>query len=450
MKIQTILFSGLTLYSCGETKVVQAQSQVDKRPNMIFIYADDWGWGDLSAHGSTWLQTPNIDRLISEGADFYNFNVLNPVSSPSRCGLLTGVYPARFCIHQHFASHQMNQDRGMPDWLDVDVPTLPRQLQKVGYKTAHYGKWHLAGLDSYNQCPHPLEYGYDDYAGWNGPKPSAGHMSVFEMAVDFVKKANDDGNPAFVNLWLKQTHTPHNPTQEAVAKYAHLDAQKQIYAAVVDDGDRGVGLIMDKLKELNLEENTIIFFSSDNGPEETGNENMKEMNGGKGTYYSVGETGGYKGKKRSLYEGGTHTPFIVRWPGIVKPGYIDKQSLITAVDILPTICEIAGADIPDNLDGESRLDVIKGQPSEHKKPVFWEWKGTMAGMNWPRWAVRDKQWKLLIGNNNKVELYDMYQDPMEINNVASEYPEIVKSLSAEVEKWKSTLPKSPNPNCMNK
>lgn len=438
-----VLFSAFPVHSYAET------FKSPSRPNIIFVYADDWGWGDMSAHGSKWLKTPNLDRLVAEGSDFYSFNVLNPVSSPSRCGLLTGKYPARYSIHEHFASHKMNIDRGMPDWLDVNCTSLPRQLQKAGYKTAHYGKWHLAGLGSYEVCPHPKEYGYDDYAGWNGPKPGANQHMVFGMAVDFVYKSNKEGKPAFVNLWLKQTHTPHTPSAESMKKYGHLPEQKQVYAAVVEDGDRGIGIILDKLKELGIDDNTIVIFSSDNGPEVTGGENMKMMKGGKGTYYSVGETGGYKGRKRSLYEGGVRTPFIVRWPGVVKAGYVDKNSLITAVDVFPTLCEIAGAEVPAGLDGESRLSVIKGTPAEHRKPVFWEWKGSKVGPNWARLAIQKDGWKLLT-NGQRTELYDMKKDSKQNRNMASQKPEMVKALLKELNEWKATLPEKADPACINR
>ncbi|HEY6562913.1 MAG TPA: sulfatase-like hydrolase/transferase, partial [Pirellulaceae bacterium] len=132
-----------------------------EKPNIVFIFADDWGWGDLSCHGHPWLKTPNIDRLASEGTDFLKFNVLNPVCSPSRTAVMTGHYPARYSIHQHFAAPAQNHARNMPDWLDPKAPTLPRFLKQAGYRTGHFGKWHLTNRDTQG-APEPEAYGYDE------------------------------------------------------------------------------------------------------------------------------------------------------------------------------------------------------------------------------------------------------------------------------------------------
>ena len=139
----------------------------DAKPNIIFIYADDWGWGDLSCHKHPWLKTPALDKLASEGTDFQQFNVLNPVCSPSRTAALTGIYPARFSVHQHFAAPAQNHARNMPDWLDAKAPTLPRFLKAAGYRTAHFGKWHLTNRDTHG-APKPEAYGYDEAAVFNG------------------------------------------------------------------------------------------------------------------------------------------------------------------------------------------------------------------------------------------------------------------------------------------
>lgn len=143
-----------------------------RQPNIVFIFADDWGWGDLSCHGHPWLKTPNLDRLAGAGIDFQQFNVLNPVCSPSRTAATTGMYPARFCIHQHFAAG-INVERGMPDWLDPHAPTLARFLKDAGYRTGHFGKWHLTNAGSVG-APEPSAYGFDESAVFNGPGVEAG------------------------------------------------------------------------------------------------------------------------------------------------------------------------------------------------------------------------------------------------------------------------------------
>ncbi len=278
------------------------------RPNIVFIYADDWGWGDLSCHGNEWLKTPNIDRLAREGVDFQQFLVLNPVCSPSRTALMTGKFPARFCIDQHFAAPQQNRQRNMPDWLDPRAPTLPRFFRQSGYRTGHFGKWHLTNRETYG-APTPDGYGIDEAKVFNGGAewPSAKVHETAENTVAFIR-ANQD-QPFFVNVWLHESHTPHAPSEESMERWKGLGEQKQVYAAVITDGDRAVGKILDVLRETGLEKKTIVVFSSDNGPEWTAkvkkplSKDTHAEVSGYDTYYSVGETNGLRGRKRSLFEG---------------------------------------------------------------------------------------------------------------------------------------------------
>jgi N-acetylgalactosamine-6-sulfatase len=231
------------------------------KPNIVFIFADDWGWGDLSCHGSTWLQTPNLDRLASQGIDFAQFNVLNPVCSPSRTAVLTGRYPARFCIHEHFASPDLNRERGMPDWLDPKSPSLPPILKQAGYRTGHFGKWHLTNRETLG-APLPEAYGYDEAKVFNGGAewPMAGVHETADDTVAFIKASA--GRPFFINVWLHESHTPHQPTEASLARWRHLAEQKQVYAAVITDGDNAVGKILDALEETGVTQNTLVLFSS--------------------------------------------------------------------------------------------------------------------------------------------------------------------------------------------
>jgi len=191
-------FVFLTIVSAALSLVVRlSDARADdlaapKRPNIVFVFADDWGWGDLSCHGHPWLKTPNLDRLAKEGTDFQQFNVLNPVCSPSRTAVMTGQFPARYCIHQHFAAPAQNHQRGMPDWLDPQAPALPWFLKAAGYRTAHFGKWHLTNRQT-EGAPNPEAYGYDEYAVFNGGAelPSADLRATASNSVAFIK-ANKD------------------------------------------------------------------------------------------------------------------------------------------------------------------------------------------------------------------------------------------------------------------
>lgn len=420
------------------------------RPNIVFIFADDWGWGDLSSHGHSWLQTPHLDRLAREGTDFHQFNVLNPVCSPSRTAVLTGRYPARYSIHQHFAAPAENAARGMPDWLDPQAPLLPRLLQQAGYRTAHFGKWHLT--NSQTQAPRPAEYGYDEVAVFNGGRnePAADLHSTASNAVRFIR-ANRE-RPFFLNVWLHETHTPHVPTADSMARWRHLDEQKQVYAAVVTDGDNAVGQIMAALADAGVDGNTIVIFSSDNGPEDTHGPERKGRVGRYDLYYSVGETGGLRGRKRSLFEGGVRTPFIVRWPGRTPAGVIDRTSVLTALDLLPTFCAAAGVPLPAGYagDGENVLAAWEGKPFARARPIFWEWLGKSSEPDWwPRLAVREGEWKLYLSADAKrVALHRLDADRAEATDVAPQHPAVVARLARMAVEWKATLPTQPDPACI--
>jgi N-acetylgalactosamine-6-sulfatase len=427
------------------------------KPNIVFIFADDWGWGDLSCHGHPWLKTPHLDGLAREGTDFQQFNVLNPVCSPSRTAVMTGHYPARYSIHQHFAAPVQNHARNMPDWLDPKAPTLPRFLKQAGYRTAHFGKWHLTNRDTHG-APEPAAYGYDDAKVFNGGAewPSADLHATAENAIAFIKASA--GKPFFINVWLHESHTPHVPTKESLGKWQHLDEQKQVYAAVITDGDNAVGRILDVLKETGIEQNTLVLFSSDNGPESTGkvkNAAMTDKDAGVqgyDTYYSIGSTGGLRGRKRSLFEGGVRTPFIVRWPGHTPVGVKNNTTVFTAVDLLPTLCAAAGVTLPAayQSDGENLLAALEGKALSRTRPIFWEWLGNKTEPDWwPRLAVREGDWKLAMTDDAKrIELHQLINDRAESKDVSTEHPEIVARLKKLALDWKATLPANPNPECL--
>jgi len=340
-----LLVSFLMLGLASLLPLAAADTTSPPRPNIVFIFADDWGWGDLSCHGHPWLETPHIDRLAEEGIDFQQFNVLNPVCSPSRVATITGRYPARYCVHQHFAAPQQNRRRDMPDWLDPRAPSLPRLLQQAEYRTAHFGKWHLTNRETHG-APTPNAYGYDEAKVFNGGTEWPTATDTAGDTVAFIKAHAD--RPFFINVWLHETHTPHIPTESSMRRWRNLDEQQQVYAAVVTDGDAAVGRIVAALEEAGIDGNTLVMFSSDNGPEVTGQARSSRMLDahtgmtGYGTYHSVGETGGLRGRKRSLFEGGVRVPFIVRWPGRAPAGTRNDVTVFTAVDLLPTLSAAGG------------------------------------------------------------------------------------------------------------
>jgi arylsulfatase A-like enzyme len=220
---------------------------------------------------------------------------------------------------------------------------------------------------------------------------------------------------------------------------------------VIAEGDEGVGRVLTLLKDLDIDSDTLVVFSSDNGPEATRGTEHKFHNDSKqglGGYYSVGETGGLRGQKRSLYAGGVRVPFIVRWPGVVPAGKTDETSVLTAVDLLPTFLEIAGGKLPDGYepDGQSVVSAFKGKGFQRTKPIFWEWRGGISkDYTWPTLGIRHGRWKLLVSNElQKTELYDLQNDWAEKKDVSEENTEVVEKLRQQLNAWKQSLPLAPN------
>lgn len=456
------LILAASLFASGWLIVGGASDAVADRPNIVFIYADDLGFGDLASHGHPVIRTPNLDRLADQGTDFHQFTVVNPVCSPSRAAILTGQFPSRLGIHQHFATVQSNRERGMPDWLDPTVPMLPRILKGAGYRTAHYGKWHLTG-GGIEDAPTPDRYGYDDAATYTGggrhvfagtpyaamTSPSAAHdqhaasylsVAATDHAIEFIRRSGE--SPFYINLWLHETHALVTATEEQKAAYANVDEPQRTYYAAVTRADDQVGRIMTVLDELNLADNTIVVFSSDNGPE---NANSKV---GHKLYHSRGATGDRRGRKRSLLMGGVNVPMIVRWPGKVPAGRVDKTTAMAGVDVMPTLLQAAGVDAPANLvaDGESVLAAWTGESFRRTKPVFWFWQGHHGGDDWPAWAMRDGRWTLVVDETKqRRELYDVVSDPSQSQDVASENANRVAEMMTAIETWFETIPESVDP-----
>ncbi len=417
------------------------------RPNILFIYMDDWGWGDLSSHGHPYLKTPNVDRLAAEGIDFQQFNVLCPVCSPSRAAAVTGNFPSRYSIRHALAGAEDNRRRNQCDWLDPKATTTARLFQQAGYATGHFGKWHLGR----NPELRTADYGYAESWTWGGPgKDEEGNThGVYEKAIAFLRAHRDQ--PFYLDLWPHETHAPQLPSEESLREYAHLDEQHRPYAASIADGDKGIGRVLDALKELGLEQNTLVLFSSDNGPEFTGGENEKELRGGYGTYYSTGSTGGLRGRKRSLYEGGVRVPFLVRWPGHTPAGSINMATVLTAADLLPTLCAAAGVALPSGYqsDGENVLDAFRGKPFVRSKPVFWDFRAGNRQVDcWAEIGVREGEWKLMMdANAQRRELYRVAGDRTESDEMGAQNLQTLERLTKLALDWKASLPAVPDPAC---
>lgn len=430
----------------------RAMAAQRRPPNFVFILADDLGWGDLRCYGNPIAITPNIDRLAQQGLRFTQFYVSSPVCSPTRVAFMTGLFPGRLGIHAHISGHELNQKRGMPDSLNPGVPTVAKLLREAGYATGHFGKWHMGVIEA-------REYGFDEYrtvvgGGSNTWKPDLDFRRfssqwIMDEALRFIEAHR--GEPFYVNIWTTHPHAPLDPTDEQLKPYQRFVDKRlppgryitplQVFYAVVTELDRQVGRLLQRLEEWGLAENTVVIFSSDNGPEEI---QLLEA-----AHSGVGSPGPFRGRKRSLYEGGIRTPFILRWPAGAPPGRVDHTTVLSSVDFLPTVCRLAGVELPKGmaLDGEDMSEAWRGRPRQRTKPLMWEWRFRILGPplhRSPILAIRVDRWKLLMNpDRSRVELYDILRDPMEVDNVASQHPDLVEELARQVLAWQATLPPGP-------
>jgi N-acetylgalactosamine-6-sulfatase len=453
MKTFASMVLGLCLVFQSASPTGAGEPALTRRPNIVFILADDWGWGDLGCYGHDRIRTPNLDKLARQGTLFTQFYVCSGVCSPSRTAFMTGHFPARHRIHGHLATPQLNAKRGMPNYLDPEVEMLPRLLKKSGYATAHYGKWHLG---SGAEAPDPGAYGFDAWKIVTGPDPgwdqkdeyfrAKSTQYIVDETIQFIE--SNRHKPFFVQAWLLLTHATLHPTEEDMRPYARFGPNgvpykgaPQIYYASATSADKQIGRLMNKLDELKLTENTIVIFSSDNGPEDIHIRNA--------SHSGIGSAGPFRGRKRSLYEGGVRVPFIFRWPAATPAGRVDNESVLNATDFLPTFCKLAGIDVPADIkpDGEDVSAAFRGETIRRTRPIFWDWRFRIHGHTLhksPRLSIRDGQWKLLINpDHSRVELYNIPEDPSELNNLADRNPTVVKRLAERLLKWHDELPESP-------
>jgi arylsulfatase A len=371
------------------------------RPNFLVILCDDLGYGDLACYGNKTIRTPNLDRLAEEGMRLTACYAAAPVCSPSRAGLLTGRTPTRTGVYDWIpAGHAMHLPAS-----EITVATL---LQRGGYHTGHFGKWHCNGKFNSPEQPQPDDHGFEYwFSTQNNAIPShrnpknfvrngtpVGEMQGFscqlvaDEAIRWLEsvRAREPRKPFFAFVCFHEPHEPIDSPEELVALYP--DAKKKgeaLYYANVTNMDRAVGRLLAALKEMDLADDTLVWFTSDNGPE--------TPNRYRGAWRSYGSPGPLRGMKLWVYEGGIRVPGIVRWPGRVTPGQVSDQP-VSGVDVLPTLCALAGVDIPHDraLDGTDVTPVFRGHSIERPKPLFWHYYRALGG---PRMAMRDGDWKVL-------------------------------------------------------
>lgn len=426
-----------------------------ERPNIIFILSDDMGIGDLSIYGGQILPTPHIDKMAQEGIFFTQYYSASPVSSPSRAGLLTGKHPANWNITSYLQTRAGNKDAEMVDYLTVKAPTLPRALKEGGYKTAHFGKWHLGGGRDVYDAPSIKEYGYDTYSStYESPDPDPlltatdwiwskedsvkrwNRTAYFvDKTLEFLKE--NKGKPCFINLWPDDVHTPWIGNKEEMDLAPKGTNSKENLKTVLKEYDYQIGRLLSSLKDEGLDKNTIVIFTSDNGAAPS---------------FQHIRNNGLRGQKASLFEGGIRMPFIVWGPKANVPvGKIDTTTVISALDMFHSLCAITDTHVPKQFDsdGEDMSKAMLGAPQDREKSIFWEYKRNdsqafpkaMGADASPNVAIRNEDWKLLVNQNGSdVMLFNLKEDQFERNNVKDKYPEITEDLQNQAIGWRNSLP----------
>ncbi len=413
------------------------------------------GCGDLGCYGGDLAPTPNIDRLAREGLRFTQYYSASPICSPSRTGLLTGMYPARWRITSYLQTRKGNRACEQADFLDPQAPSLARALKAAGYATGHFGKWHMGGGRDVTNAPPFAAYGFDEHAStYESPEPHpdltatnwiwSAHDKVkrwdrsayfVDRTLDFLKRHRDQ--PCYVNLWPDDVHTPWVPGQERLAEHPNGAEGERSLIGVLAEYDRQVGRLLAGLKQLGLDEKTLLIFTSNNGPLPT---------------FQGRRAAGLRGSKLSLYEGGIRMPFIVRWPGRAPAGRTDDRTVLGAVDLFPTLCVLAGAPLPKGaaLDGVDLSDALLGRAiATRSKGLFWEYGRNEHAFAYPKGAgrspnvaIREGDWKLLVNaDGSRRELYNLAADPKESANLAEEQPALASRLGAQALEWRKSLPR---------
>ncbi|WP_338393428.1 arylsulfatase [Fulvitalea axinellae] len=426
-----------------------------RKPNIIFILADDLGYGDLSCYGQTKFSTPNIDRMAERGLRFTDHYSGSTVCAPSRCTLMTGFHTG----HSYIRGNQEVKPEGQLP-IPASSVTVAEVLKQAGYTTGVIGKWGMGYPGSEGD---PNNQGFDYFFGYNcqreahhyypthlwrnqerveypennlkEKKGKYSHDLFTEDALRFVRENKD--NPFFLYLAYSVPHAdvdvPEDSMKPFIGKfdekpykgggYLAQPTPKAAHAGMVTRMDGDIGKLNKLLADLDIDENTLVIFTSDNGPHVEGGHNPAFFN----------SAGGLRGVKRDLYEGGIRAPFIAMWPGTVKAGSeTDHPSAFW--DFLPTACEIAGYQAPVGIDGISYLPTLLGKSPKQKKHEYLYWEFHTKAQTRDKQAVRKGDWKgvrmKIKTAGQPIELYNLAKDPGEKNNVASKYPEIVAEITA--------------------
>lgn len=448
-----------TLFLLLFVEIASAQN-VNLKPNFIILFVDDLGETDIGVYGNKFIETPHIDRLAIDGMRWTNAYSAAPICSPARAALLTGKNPARIHFTGHITAigshrHPVNSRIIPPNdlmFIPKEEVILPEAIKPAGYRSINIGKWHVGPKGYW-----PTDMGFDENIGgwthgsppthfypykdpdkhWNPSIPTlkGGEEGEYladrltNEAINFITRNKD--NPFLVYLPYYAVHTPLQAPKDLVEKYKQKQLTKDangridpVYAAMVDNLDQNVGRLLHDLKKLGLEKNTVVIFASDNG-----------------AVQSTSDMSKYREGKGYLYEGGIRVPFIIRWPGIIKPGTLSNKPTKTE-DIYATIVEIVGEQTISNgtVDGKSLVNEFI-HPSDNnelnrEREMHWYYPHYAPQGNWPGASIIEGKFKYIqFYDPIKSELYDLENDPSESNDLKEDYPEMVIKLRGKLNKW---------------
>jgi arylsulfatase A-like enzyme len=433
---------------------------VNGRPNILIVLTDDQGYGDLSCMGSDTIRTPRIDALAAAGARCTSWYSGSAVCSPARASLLTGRFPANAGVRSILAGHRTAS--GMP----TRVPTLARLLGDAGYATFLSGKWHLGAARACWPDAHGFHrwfgfvagcvdfYSHIFYWGMNNPGPGINPTHdlwedgkevwqdgsyltelITERAIGYMRAAHADGRPFFGYVAYNAPHYPMHAPERYRRRFSHLPWDRQIMAAMMAAVDDGVGQICDELERMGCADDTIVVFTSDNGPSR---ESRNWLDGCLDPYYG-GTTGGLKGHKFSLFDGGIRVPGLVRWPGTVPPGTVCHEP-VGSFDVVPTMLAASGLPLdPSTFDGRDISAVIAGRMPAPERDLLWE-LGQQT-------AIRRGRWKLVLEGrlaesdppDDSEFLSDIAADPAERTNMRLQRPDVAMDLKATALAWRARI-----------
>ena len=427
--------------------LLAALSLANPQPNIIYILLDDAGYGDLSCYGQKKFQTPNIDRLASEGMKFTNHYAGSTVCAPTRSVIMSGLHTG------HTASRGNREIRPVGQFpIPASTFTIAEALKKAGYATGAFGKWGLGNPGSEGD---PIHQGFDRFFGYNCQRnahtyyptwlfddlrkieldgKTYAHDLIMDRAVEWIDKRHEKPFFCFLPVTIPHAamHVPEKYAAPFRKKFPEFENKVGRYgnnkpfaknpaaqfAGMMTALDVGIGRILESLEKHGIEKNTIVLLSSDNGPHKEGGHMPNYFN----------SSGGLRGHKRDLYEGGIRCPLLVRWPGMVKAGSTSDH-ISAHWDLFPTFCELAGTETPQNLDGISFLPTLLGKKQKQHEYLYWEF---FEGGG--KRAARIGKWKAVQNQVNRkgqdapVEIYDLESDRAEINNLAAQNPELINRV----------------------